>query len=237
MKKLKRLTSAFNRYKRSKGFGIHSPFAFNFVLRVLKERLPYYAYDDIRLRRTKAIDMASKISRHPGVMSLKNAKMLFRITCHFNPSSMLQIGTSYGLSATTLLDVSSLSHLYIFTGYTFDTTIYQSITSPYSNRIHSFTTIEEAVDAYTKSLNGEQPFVLINEVCDNEIDQCRTIAMDSICNEGVVIVRNLSKSDAAGRIWSDIMEQAKHGMGFSNGHIAIFVGYKHLPKQHYSLWF
>lgn len=35
------------RLRSSRGFGIHSPFAYNFVLNVLRERYPYYAYDEI----------------------------------------------------------------------------------------------------------------------------------------------------------------------------------------------
>lgn len=35
------------RQRSSRGFGIHSPFAYNFVLNVLRERYPYYAYDEI----------------------------------------------------------------------------------------------------------------------------------------------------------------------------------------------
>ena len=87
---LKRYYTAFNRYKRSKGFGIHSPFAFSFVLQVLRERCPYYAYDDISSRRKLALSLAADVARHPRIISLKNAKMLFRIVCYFNPRVMLQ---------------------------------------------------------------------------------------------------------------------------------------------------
>ena len=46
MGRMHRYRTALSRRHRSGGFGIHSPFAFNFVLNVLRERLPYYADDE-----------------------------------------------------------------------------------------------------------------------------------------------------------------------------------------------
>ncbi|MDE7397617.1 MAG: hypothetical protein K2M98_07820, partial [Muribaculum sp.] len=34
----------------SRGFGIHSPFAFEFVLNVLRDRHPFYAYEELKRR-------------------------------------------------------------------------------------------------------------------------------------------------------------------------------------------
>ena len=116
MKTLKRLLTSFNRYKRSKGFGVHSPFAFYLILNVLRERLPYYAYANIELRSNMALNLSARISRHRRVISIKNAKMLFRIACYFNPQSIMQIGTTYGVSTTAILDVSSRSQLVICRG-------------------------------------------------------------------------------------------------------------------------
>ena len=67
--KLKRYLTALRRYSRSKGFGIHSPFAFHFVLNVLRERLPYYAYEDIAEIRQLAIDQTHNFWRHPRIIS------------------------------------------------------------------------------------------------------------------------------------------------------------------------
>ena len=114
MKRLKRYTSALTRYHKSNGFGIHSPFAFNFVTKVLRERLPFYCYAELEVLRKMAIKSLSQDNKHPKIISLKSAKLLFRVTNYFNPRNILQIGTNYGISSITMLHVSSQSNLVIY---------------------------------------------------------------------------------------------------------------------------
>lgn len=66
----------FRRLKRawrSRGFGIHSPFAFRFVTCVLRERGEYYAYAELR-----------RIA-HSGAR-FADLSLLFRLVCFFEPS-------------------------------------------------------------------------------------------------------------------------------------------------------
>jgi hypothetical protein len=44
----RRYLNAWSRHHRSGGFGIHSPYAYQFVRNVWRKRLPYYAYDGLR---------------------------------------------------------------------------------------------------------------------------------------------------------------------------------------------
>lgn len=67
---------------RSRGFGIHSPFAFRFVTRVLREDGEYYAYRELR-----------RIA-HSGAR-FADLSLLFRIICCFSPS---EVGVFGGLS-------------------------------------------------------------------------------------------------------------------------------------------
>ena len=158
---LKLYCNALGRLRHSKGFGIHSPFAFSFVLRVLREKCAYYAYSDIEERRRLAIRLvAEEEGEHPRIISQKNAKMLFRIACYFNPSNMVQIGTSYGVSTTAVLE-----------------------------------------------------------------------------REGVIVARNLLVSDLVVGFVREVTSELDYGMTFTNGRIVVIVGYKHLPRQRFNLWF
>lgn len=86
------LTGWFKRWRRGKGFGIHSPFAYYFVTRVLRERLPYYAYPEIE-----------RIASRDGIPA-DELKLLFRVCCHFSPSTVtLPAGTPAGVARTLKL--------------------------------------------------------------------------------------------------------------------------------------
>ena len=61
--------SYFKGWRHSRGFGIHSPFAYRFITEVLAQRLPYYGYADI-----------SADSR---------IRLIFRVIAYFGPEHIL----------------------------------------------------------------------------------------------------------------------------------------------------
>ncbi len=231
--------NSLSRYKRSKGFGIHSPFAYRFITRVLHERLPYYAYSEIMLRRHMSLNLARNIAKHPRVISMKNAKLLFRIANFFNPPAILQIGTSYGVSTTALLDVSSTSKLIIYPGKSAHPDVYEKVTHRYGNRITQRGSVEEATSAYVDMLGSEgRPFILVNSIdSEDEKMMLHGFLLDMLGREGTVIIRNLTKSRLIADLLSMLDGALDHGMTFSNGNIAVIVGYGHLPRQSFLLWY
>jgi predicted O-methyltransferase YrrM len=107
-----------------KGHGIHSPFVFDFVTRVLNDRGPYPAWAAIEELRGRLLrddrlvrieDMgAGSVSTRPGkarkiadiarraAKPPKLGQLLFRIARHYQPATVLELGTSLGLSTAYL---------------------------------------------------------------------------------------------------------------------------------------
>lgn len=76
VRKLYRYFPGFKRVKRSwrsRGFGIHSPFAFRFVTCVLRERGEYYAYREMR-------EFIGNSGR------FKSMSLIVRLVCEFRPA-------------------------------------------------------------------------------------------------------------------------------------------------------
>lgn len=236
--RIKRYLTALKRYHRSKGHGIHSPFAFSFVLNVLRCRLPYYAYDDIENMRSLAISRTKTFWRHPKIISLKNAKLLFRIVNYFNPSEILQLGTNYGVSSTSMLAVSSGIELYLCEANINEYPVTQEILSGLGNKVHNFLSFDESIKSYniTES-GGKSPFILINDVKENEYSQVLSYLHKIRQKKGVIIIRNINKNKVLKALWEACRDAAPTGMTFSNGKMAVIVATPKLPHQNFSLWF
>jgi predicted O-methyltransferase YrrM len=122
-----RLAGKYLRYyltaANGKGHGIHSPFVFDFVTHVLNDdrRYPEYARIESLRRRllrdptilgiedlgagsaggASATRSVADIARH-AAKSPRLGQLLFRVARHYGPTTMLELGTSLGLSTAYL---------------------------------------------------------------------------------------------------------------------------------------
>lgn len=106
------------RYRR--GFGVHSPFVFNLITKVIEEKCPYYSFYDIELVRKQLLfreqyipypDRQRKgalrqrtlgeIVAREGIRP-KHGALLFRLVNYFKSQSILQLGPAMGLSTLYL---------------------------------------------------------------------------------------------------------------------------------------
>ena len=168
MGRFRRYRTAWSRHHRSGGFGIHSPFAFNFVQNVLGERYPYYAYARIAKWRAKAKTALGGCWPHSSsLISLNEARMLFRITNFFNPSQLLVVGARSGVSAASVKAVSSQSVLHLYSPQYAQSKVQQQLLMPFGDQVRHYTDISECVQAYFSQISGDaEPFVLVNEIGD-----------------------------------------------------------------------
>ncbi len=86
-----------------KGFGVHSPFVFNLITKVIEEKCSYYSFYDIELLRKQLLQTRSigEIVKRESIRP-KHGALLFRLTNYFKSKNILQIGTTMGLSTLYL---------------------------------------------------------------------------------------------------------------------------------------
>lgn len=120
---LKRPFVWLGRIRHRRGYGVHSPFAFNLITRVIYERAPYYKYED--LLAAEKHNKASRAWRHE---PLRVKRLLFRLVNYARPATVIDAGT---LSASALYlragrenavytGASSLSELFLEAGVPVD---------------------------------------------------------------------------------------------------------------------
>ncbi|MBO9201256.1 MULTISPECIES: O-methyltransferase [Niastella] len=116
---LKKYSSYYVSALNGKGHGIHSPFVYDFVRRVLIDKRNFYAYNQVEairrrllhdntlievedfgagstINKTNQRSIAS-IARH-SAKSKKWARLLFRIVNYYQPNTILELGTSLGIT-------------------------------------------------------------------------------------------------------------------------------------------
>lgn len=123
---LKRPFVWLGRFRHRCGYGVHSPFAFNLITRVVYERTPYYKYKDLLAaeKRRDGRGGSGAWSYEP----LKVKRLLFRLVNYAQPATVVDAGT---LSASSLYlragkenavytGASSLSELFLEAGVPVD---------------------------------------------------------------------------------------------------------------------
>lgn len=120
-----------------KGHGIHSPFVFDFIIHVLNDKRSFYAYDKIELIRKKMLHTSeilevqdfgagsvtgatkqrkvSEIARH-AAKPQKFGQLLFRICNYYQPDTIVELGTSLGVSTAYLASGHAGSHVITMEG-------------------------------------------------------------------------------------------------------------------------
>ena len=80
---LPRILRWFRRFRQRRGYGVHSPFAFEWITDVVYlQKAQYYAY----------APLAEQHEAWQGVLSVKDARLLFRIANHQRAQRMLVVG-------------------------------------------------------------------------------------------------------------------------------------------------
>ena len=209
MGKLSRLLSYPARWRRSKGFGVHSPFAYSFITGVLTQtECAYYAYGEIAAFCPRARKAGFNEIFAGRDMSIAEAHLVFRILCHFNPTRIVEMG--HGHEVTNTLFRNAV---------------------PRARVLHW-------VEGRSLDLQPSErkTFVLVNQLVGDELTAASEVISTLLADENcVIIVRNLSCFTRQREAWNRIAASEYAGRGFSAGHIGIFVAEKGLPHCIYDL--
>src|SRR5690606_22423706 len=108
--------------------GVHSPFVFDFIRKVLNDKTQYESYETVERLRRRLLRNNTPVpiedygagaapgrrgAVQPGSRSVaaitasaakspKYAQLLFRIARYYRPTYLLELGTSFGISAASL---------------------------------------------------------------------------------------------------------------------------------------
>lgn len=246
--------------RKSKGFGIHSPFIFNLVTNIIHDYTPYYCYKNIENERKKLLankktititDLGSGSKANKSTQRTianiakyslkpkKQSQLLFRLLNHFGSQNILEIGTSFGITTSYLASISSNSKVVTLEGCPETQNIASCIFKNLNlNNIETYTgnfdaTLPKALDQFTKL-----DFVFFDgnhreEATLSYFELC----LEKIHNNTVFIFDDIHLNPEMENAWNTIRANAKVTSSLDLFHLGIIFFKKEFTKQHYKICF
>ncbi len=240
--------------------GIHSPFVFDLLNKVILDETPYYFYEDIESLRSKLLlnnsiiavtDFGTGGNAHSTrrlkvsgiaknfLQRKKNAQLISRLVTHFKPSCILELGTSLGI-----------------------TTAYMALPNKHTQVI----TVEGCPETAKIAQHNFNLLGIKNiELIGGEFDQSLPLALGKISNLGFVYFDGNHKKDATlnyfdsclklheensvfvfddihwsremSAAWMQIKENPHVTLSLDLFHLGLVFFRKGIPKQHFILKF
>ena len=104
---LKRPFIWLSRFRYRCGYGVHSPFAFSLITDVIYEKMPYYAYDLLKVEQKKRIKTQGWEKGIPRIN-----RLLFRLVNKVQPATVIEVGQPS--TASLYLQSAKPSASYLF---------------------------------------------------------------------------------------------------------------------------
>lgn len=239
---------------------VHSPFVFDFICNVLENKENYYAYLQIEQVRShlqkdkKSIHVEdlgagskksklanrqiSEIARH-SIVNEKYGKMLFRLVDYFQPQTIIELGTSLGLSGAYLSKANSKAKIFTIEGSKEVAAVAKQTFSmlKLENVYPLVGNFDEVLPELVNKL-GNIDLVYFDgnhqkEPTLNYFHQCLRKAGEHT----IFIFDDIHWSDDMEEAWNEIRKDKRVSLSIDLFRMGIVFFKKEMPKQHFTLKF
>jgi predicted O-methyltransferase YrrM len=234
------------------GHGIHSPFAYDLISNRFEERNPYYVYDTIERARKELLkskasiyvsDFGTGSSRQRKVADIakrslkskKYAQLLFRLAHQAKPESIIELGTSLGITTAYLASVNTQTPCYSFEGCPQTLAVAKSVLEACNIKHVSLElgAIDEKLPILLNKLN-RVGFVFFDANHTKEATlKYFNWCLEKVSNESVFVFDDIHYSAGMEEAWSEIIENKKVRVSFDLYVLGIVYFNPELQKQDY----
>lgn len=214
------------RIRHRKGYGVHSPFAFNLITWVIHEKYPYYKYAGLDKIRKSLIDRkAKRYLNRPEI-----DRLLFRLVNRMQPDTIIETGTLTGLTTLYLAGGRENAVCHTFdeeSGNEFTTEVLfkgkENIRYHKGNLLVSLIAVLSSVASVDfLYINEETPVELVFEAC-----------LEKVTENSLFIIQGIYRSERKKRWWQKIVADERTGITFDLYDVGLVFFDKRKIKQHY----
>jgi predicted O-methyltransferase YrrM len=232
----------YRKIRYGRGYGIHSPFAYNLITKVIEEKSSFYAYKEVENFRKKLLAgndelslITAKETQHPNYGTL-----LFRIVNFFKCRNVLQIGCSTGVLSLYLALASHTQGKCYLLEERFG--LLQSLKDyALAHNLQKFRYIERNYIESLQKLHATFPeadLIFINLHSDSaEMEKILYLCMPFIKKTSILILNDIKKNKKMKNLWIKIKEYAQTRISIDLYALGIVFFDDKLPKRHYKVYF
>lgn len=249
-------TARFIRYllkaKHRKGYGVHSPFAFDLITNVFEEKNHYYSYSEIEkirqelLANISTIDVVDfgtgtsgkrKISEitSRSLKSEKYAQLMFRLANVLKPNIILELGTSFGITTAYLASANPNAVVYSLEGCPQTATIAKSVLDKckLKNVTLCVGNIDETLSEVLKSLETiDYAFFDANHTKEATLNYFN-LCLSKVNDKSVFLFDDIHYSRGMEEAWDVIKNDNRVRVSFDLFTLGIVFFNQELKKQDY----
>lgn len=224
------------RIRHRKGYGVHSPFAFNLITQVVYETYPYYAYRKLKRLRKELLGGKEALTVTGSHISDPRVdELLFRLVNYVSPGTIIEIGTSYGLTTLYLSSAKKQARCITVDKELPENVIAGNLFKETGANIEfhvdsSFLCLDEILQSVSQA-----DFIFFTV----DRDSLKTIrllfeqCLNSINRGSLIVIKGIHSGREITRWWKEIIADNRTGVTFDLYDVGFVFFDKTKIKQHY----
>ena len=232
----------YRKLRYRKGHGVHSPFIYNLITKVIEEKTPYYFFEDIENFRKELLsaDDPIKTITAKETQSKNYGALLFRLVNFFKCRNILQIGSSTGLMSLYL----ALPLRKICDCYAMEERV--GLLEPILTfeEKYSLTNLHCVEGSYADNLNRLSAkityfdLIFINVMGDSEKTLGALNLVESfISPETILVIDNIKQNKSMKKLWQEIKNRSDVRLTIDLLSLGLVFFNTKLHKQNYKNYF
>ena len=207
------------RKRNSLGFGVQSPNDFYFVQNVLREKMHYYGYRDLRdLQRSTA----SSAGSYPEEIN----RLLFRLANYAHPEVIVEVGTGSGLSACAMAIAHILGQCITIS----ERGGIDDVVSAFSQIV-----VEEGdeVDRFCQIANRLGSIEMLHVAHTEHYQEVVDYALKHVCDRTLFVIEGIRDSKEKLDWWKSLQGCKPVSVSYDIGNLGLLFFDKHRHKTAY----